>query len=226
MAAQSGKIKVIIADKQPLFRKGVEFFLKEAADIIICAEASSEAELVTRVVNEIPDVVLLDISLASDGMELARMVKQHVPSVAVIVIAPAPNDEGLFMAIKARAAGYVSRDISSDELINIVRRASRGEYPLNDSFLSQPKVAAQVLEQFQDFSWGKGVETFVSPLTPRETEILNYMAKGYLNKQIAGMLDISEQTIKNHVTSILRKLDANARTQAVITAVRRGIIKI
>jgi len=223
---QTGKIKVIIADRQPLFRKGVEFYLKEAEDIFICAEVSSEAELVTRVVNEIPDVVLLDISLASDGMDLARMVKQHVPSVAVIVIAPAPNDEGLFMAIKARAAGYVSRDISSQELISIIRRASRGEYPLNDSFLSQPKVAAQVLEQFQDFSWGKGVETFVSPLTPRETEILNYVAKGYLNKQIAGMLDISEQTIKNHVTSILRKLDANARTQAVITAVKRGIITI
>ena len=204
----------------------MEFFLKEEADIVICAEAGSEAELVTMVVNEIPDVVLLDISLASDGMELARMVKQHVPSVAVIVIAPAPNDEGLFMAIKARAAGYVSRDISSQELISIIHRASRGEYPLNDSFLAQPKVAAQVLEQFQDFSWGKGVETFVSPLTPRETEILNYVAKGYLNKQIAGMLDISEQTIKNHVTSILRKLDANARTQAVITAVRRGIIKL
>jgi len=223
---QVGKIKVIIADRQPLFRKGVEFFLKEAEDITICSEASSEAELMTRVVNEIPDVVLLDISLASDGMELARLVKQHVPSVAVIVIAPAPNDEGLFLAIKARAAGYVSRDISSEELVTIIRRASCGEYPLNDSFLSQPKVAAQVLEQFQDFSWGKGIETFVSPLTPRETEILNYMAKGYLNKQIAGTLDISEQTIKNHVTSILRKLDANARTQAVITAVRRGIITI
>ena len=226
MTAHSGKIKVIVADRQPLFRKGVEFFLKEAEDIIISAEVSSEKELLARVVNEIPDVVLLDISLNSDGMELARAVKQHVPSVAVIVIATAPNDEGLFMAIKARAAGYVSRDISSEELVTIIRRASRGEYPLNDSFLSQPKVAAQVLEQFQDFSWGKGVETFVSPLTPRETQILNYMAKGYLNKQIAGMLDISEQTIKNHVTSILRKLDANARTQAVITAVRRGIISL
>jgi len=223
---QSAKIKVIVADRQPLFRKGVEFFLKEAEDIIISAEVSSESELLAKVVYEIPDVVLLDISLNSEGMELARVVKQHVPSVAVIVIAPAPNDEGLFMAIKARAAGYVSRDISSDELVNIIRRASRGEYPLNDSFLSQPKVAAQVLEQFQDFSWGKGVETFVSPLTPRETQILNYMAKGYLNKQIAGMLDISEQTIKNHVTSMLRKLDANARTQAVITAVRRGIISL
>jgi len=226
LTAQSGKIKVIVADRQPLFRKGIEYFLKEAEDITISAEASSESELLAKVVYEIPDVVLLDISLNSEGMELARVVKQHVPSVAVIVMAPAPNDEGLFMAIKARAAGYVSRDISSDELINIIRRASRGEYPLNDSFLSQPKVAAQVLEQFQDFSWGKGVETFVSPLTPRETQILNYMAKGYLNKQIAGMLDISEQTIKNHVTSILRKLDANARTQAVITAVRRGIISL
>jgi len=226
LIAQSGKIKVIVADRQPLFRKGIEYFLKEAEDIIISAEASSESELLAKVVYEIPDVVLLDISLNREGMELARVVKQHVPSVAVIVMAPAPNDEGLFMAIKARAAGYVSRDISSDELINIIRRASRGEYPLNDSFLSQPKVAAQVLEQFQDFSWGKGVEPFVSPLTPRETQILNYMAKGYLNKQIAGMLDISEQTIKNHVTSILRKLDANARTQAVITAVRRGIISL
>jgi len=216
----------MVADRQPLFRKGIEYFLKEAEDITISAEASSESELLAGVVNEIPDVVLLDISLNNDGMELARMVKQHVPSVAVIVMAPAPNDEGLFTAIKARAAGYVSRDISSDELINIIRRAARGEYPLNDSFLSQPRVAAQVLEQFQDFSWGKGVETFVSPLTPRETQILNYMAKGYLYKQIAGMLDISEQTIKNHVTSILRKLDANARTQAVITAVRRGIISL
>jgi len=216
----------MVADRQPLFRKGIEYFLKEAEDITISAEASRESELLAGVVNEIPDVVLLDISLNNDGMELARMVKQHVPSVAVIVMAPAPNDEGLFTAIKARAAGYVSRDISSDELINIIRRAARGEYPLNDSFLSQPRVAAQVLEQFQDFSWGKGVETFVSPLTPRETQILNYMAKGYLNKQIAGMLDISEQTIKNHVTSILRKLDANARTQAVITAVRRGIISL
>jgi len=198
------KIKVIIADQQPLFRKGIHFYLSEAPDIEICAEAGSEKEVVSSVVREIPDVVLLDISLASEGMDLARVVKQHVPTAAVIVISPAPNDEGLFMAIKARAAGYISRNISSEELINVIRRAARGEYPLNDTFLSQPKVAAQVLEQFQDFSW----------------------AKGHLNKQIAGMLDISEQTIKNHVTSILRKLDANARTQAVITAVKRGIITI
>jgi two-component system, NarL family, response regulator DegU len=221
-----GKIRVVIADQQPMFRKGLEYFLSQAQDIVIIAESSTEGELVNAVVTQIPDVVLLDISLASDGMDLARVVKQHVPSVAVIIISPDPNDAGLFNAIKARAAGYISRNIASEELINIIRRAAKGEYPLNDNFLSQPKVAAQVLEQFQDFSWGKGVESFVSPLTPRETEILSYMAKGYLNKQIANTLDISEQTIKNHVTSILRKLDANARTQAVITAVRRGIISL
>ena len=220
------KIKVIIADQQPLFRKGIEYLISQVSDIVICAEASTGPDLVTAVVNEVPDVVLMDISLASDGMELARAVKQHVPSVAVIVISPSPNDEGLFMAIKARAAGYVSRNIAAEDLITIIRRSAAGEYPLNDNFLSQPKVAAQVLEQFQDFSWGKGVENFVSPLTPRETEILNHMAKGYLNKQIAVNLDISEQTIKNHVTSILRKLDSNARTQAVITAVRRGLISL
>jgi DNA-binding NarL/FixJ family response regulator len=224
--AIQGKIRVVIADQQPMFRKGLEYFLSEAQEIIIIAEVSTEGDLVNAVVTQIPDVVLLDISLASDGMDLARVVKQHVPSVAVIIISPDPNDAGLFNAIKARAAGYVSRNIASEELINIIRRAAKGEYPLNDTFLSQPKVAAQVLEQFQDFSWGKGVESFVSPLTPRETEILSYMAKGYLNKQIASTLDISEQTIKNHVTSILRKLDANARTQAVITAVRRGIISL
>ena len=226
MTETQRRVKIVIADQQPLFRKGVEFYLGQAPDLHICAEASTEAELVHAVINEIPDVVLLDISLASDGMELAHVVKQQVPSVAVIVVSPATNDEGLFMAIKARAAGYISRNISAGELIAIIRRAASGEYPLNDTFLTQPKVAAQVLEQFQDFSWGRGVEPFVSPLTPRETEILNCMARGFLNKQIASLLDISEQTIKNHVTSILRKLDANARTQAVVTAVRRGLISL
>jgi len=226
MVMPDRKIKVVIADQQPLFRQGVHYSLSQVPDIQIVAEAGTEADLVTSVVNETPDVVLLDINLAGDGMELARTVKQHVSSVAIIIISPSPDDEGLFQAIKARAAGYVSRNIAVEDLIAIVCRAASGEYPLNDNFLSQPKVAARVLEQFQDFSWGKGIETFVSPLTPRETEILNYMAKGYLNKQIASLLDISEQTIKNHVTSILRKLDANARTQAVITAVRRGIISL
>jgi two-component system response regulator DegU len=227
MPKERQKIRVLIADQQPLFRQGVRSTLNSIADIDICGEVDSSNELMSAIGSLYPDVVLLDIDLTSnEGMDLAKAVKQLLPSAAVILFSPQPNDDELFQAIKSRVAGYVKRDISSSELVTTIRKAAGGEHPINDTFLAQPKVAHQVLEQFQDFSWGKGAESFVSPLTPRETEILTYMAQGYFNKQIALELNISEQTIKNHITSILRKLDANARTQAVITALKRGFITL
>lgn len=227
MAGGHEKIKVLIADQQPLFRQGVRSTLKQIADIDICGEVGSSNEIISAVNTLYPDVVLLDAELSrSDGLDMARAVKQLLPSVAVILLSPQPNDDELFQAIKSRVAGYLKRDISSDKLVTTIRRAAAGEHPINDTFLSQPKVADKVLQQFQDLSWGNGVESFVSPLTPRETEILTYMAQGYFNKQIALELSISEQTIKNHITSILRKLDANARTQAVIIALKRGFITL
>jgi DNA-binding NarL/FixJ family response regulator len=227
MAKEHPKIKVLIADQQPLFRQGVRSTLNQIADIDICGEVGSSNEVISAINTSYPDVVLLDIELSlSDGMDLAKAIKQLLPTVAVILLSPQPNDDELFQAIKSRVAGYLKRDISSNELVATIRRAAAGEHPINDTFLSQPKVAHQVLEQFQNFSWGTGVESFVSPLTPRETEILSYMAQGYFNKQIALELNISEQTIKNHITSILRKLDANARTQAVIIAIKRGLITL
>ena len=227
MAKERQKIRVLIADQQPLFRQGIRSTLNQVADIDICDEVGSSNEVISATSTLYPDVILLDIELSSgDGTDLAKTIKQLLPSVAVILLSPQPNDDELFQAIKSRVAGYLRRDVSSSELVATIRRAAAGEHPINDTFLSQPKVAHQVLEQFQDFSWGKGVEPFVSPLTPRETEILTYMGKGYFNKQIAIELSISEQTIKNHITSILRKLDANARTQAVITAIKRGLISL
>ncbi|MGA7677619.1 MAG: response regulator transcription factor [Dehalococcoidia bacterium] len=225
MAKESQQIRVLIADQQPLFRQGIRSTLSQIADIDICDEVGSSSEVISATGTLYPDVILLDIELSSgNDTDLAKTIKQLLPSVAVILLSPQPNDDELFQAIKSRVAGYLRRDVSSNELVATIRRAAAGEHPINDTFLSQPKVAHHVLEQFQDFSWGKGVEPFVSPLTPRETEILTYMGKGYFNKQIAIELSISEQTIKNHITSILRKLDANARTQAVITAIKRGFI--
>jgi DNA-binding NarL/FixJ family response regulator len=221
------KIKIIIADQQTLFRQGVRSIFSEAGDIEISDEVDSGQKLLSKMSNLCPDVVLLDINLPfMENQDLARSVKQQFPSAAIVLLTPRPNDDELFQAIKSRASGYISRNVSADELIANIRRAARGEHPINDTLITHPKAADKVLQQFQDFSWGKGVEAFVSPLTPRETEILAYIAKGYLNKQIASMLSISEQTIKNHVTSILRKLDANARTQAVITAVKMGLISL
>jgi len=110
--------------------------------------------------------------------------------------------------------------------VDTIRRVARGEHPINESLTTRPKLAEQVLHQFQELSWRSETEDFLSPLTPREKEILDYIAQGYLNKQIAAELDISEQTIKNHVTSILRKLNANARTEAVVIAIKQGLISI
>lgn len=227
MTESPQKIKVIIADQQSLFRQGVRSILSQTDDIEISSEVSSGRDLLSTMNALSPDVVLIDIKVPTVGdQELARTVKQQFPSASVILLTPHPTDEELFLAIKSRASGYLSRNVSPDELITTIRRSARGEHPINDTLLAHPDAADKVLQQFQDLSWGKGVEPFVSPLTPRETEILTYMAKGYLNKQIAAMLNISEQTIKNHVTSILRKLDANARTQAVITAIKMGLISL
>lgn len=227
MVERGQKIRVVIADQQPLFREGIRSSLDQIADIEVCGEASSNHELLSGLSTLYPDVILLDIDLSADsGTNLAVAVKQQLPSVAVILLTPQPNDDELFQAIRSRAAGYLRRDVSSNELVATIRKAAAGHHPINDTLLGQPQVADKVLQQFQDLSWGKGVEAFVSPLTPRETEILTYMAQGYFNKQIAAALNISEQTIKNHITSILRKLDANARTEAVVTAIKKGLISL
>ena len=227
MIDQHQNIRLIVADQQPLFRQGIRSSLNHIGDIEICGEAGSSNELLSSLNSLYPDVVLLDIDLsAGSDLDLATAVKQQLPSVAVILLTPQPNDDELFHAIRSRAAGYLRRDVSSDDLVTTIRKAAAGQHPINDTLLAQPQVADKVLQQFQDLSWGKGVEAFVSPLTPRETEILTYMAQGYFNKQIAAALNISEQTIKNHITSILRKLDANARTEAVVTAIKRGLISL
>jgi len=193
----------------------------------IISEAEANDEAVSAVESSLPDVVLVDIDTPSDnGLKLARQIRQRLPNIGVIVITSNPDDEQLFQAIKAQAAAYLNKDITAEELVNAVKRTAKGEHPINESFVSHPKVAEQVLHHFRELPLGQGTESIVSPVTAREQEILNYMAKGYLNKQIALALDISEQTVKNHVTSILRKLNANARTQAVVEAIKHGLVTI
>jgi two-component system response regulator DegU len=221
------KIKVCIISPQSLFRQGVRHSLVGMSSIEIINEAEANDEALSVVENSLPDVVMVDIDNPSDGgLKLARQIRQRLPNIGVIVLTSNPDDDQLFQAIKAQAAAYLSKDITADELANTIKRTAKGEHPINESFVSHPKVAEQVLHHFRELPLGQGTESFVSPVTAREQEILNYMAKGYLNKQIALALDISEQTVKNHVTSILRKLNANARTQAVVEAIKHGLVTI
>ena len=171
----------------------------------------------------LPDVVLLGSDLASlSGIELGRKIAQHYPNTKVIVLSPDPDDEELFEVIKTAAAACLSKRATGEELANTIRRAHSGEYPINESLMTRPRVARHVLNQFRGM--GRTMEGLVAPLTKRETQILTYIAEGNSNKEIARILTISEQTIKNHVSAILRKLNANDRAHAVALALHSGWI--
>ncbi len=224
---KTNKIQVFILSQQSLFRQGIEHALLSMEDIEISGAAEANEEMLSTMDALPPDVAILDIdALADSGLILARKIKQRLPNIGVIVLNSNPNDAQLFQALKAQAAAYLDKEVTANRLADVIRRVAQGEHPINESLVTRPNVANQVLQQFQELSWRSEAEAFISPLTPRETEILNYIAQGYLNKQIALKLGISEQTIKNHVTSILRKLNANARTEAVVLAIKQGLISI
>lgn len=227
MPDNSPNIKVVIADRQAVFRRGISSILKQCQDISVSGEVGSAQELFSLLGDAQPDVLLLDTDLSSEqGTVIARSVKQQYPGVAILLLTSNESDAELFEAIKARCAGYLQREVSPEVLIATIGKAAQGQHPINDTVFSQPQVAEKLLHQFQDISWGKGAEPFISALTARETEVLSYLARGKSNREIAAALSISEQTMKNHITSILRKLNANARTEAVIIAIKRGLITL
>ena len=222
-----GTIRTIIIDKQPLFRAGVKQAFKDQSDFEI-VEASPDEDLSTLIESDLPDVILLDIDSPSlNGLKVGRGLIQRYPATRLIVMTSEVNNDELFESIRIGAAAYLDKKATTQELEAIMRRVARGEYPINDSLLATPTVAEHVLKQFQEMvSMGMSVESITAPLTNRETQILRYVADGNSNKKIAQILDISEQTIKNHVSSILRKLNANDRAHAVVLAIRRGWISV
>lgn len=222
------RIRVFVADRHALFREGIRRVLSAYPDLEVWGEGVPSSELLPELEAGGPGVLLVDIDLPSlQGLDVARLVKRRCPGYGIIVLDPYWDDEHLFRAIKAGAAGYASKDIGPRELVELVRQVGQGRYPINDAVLTRPQVAQRVLRQFQDLSvLGREIQEFMSPLSARELEVLRYVASGYSNKQIAAALNLSEQTIKNHITSILRKLDANDRTQAVVMALRQGWIQM
>jgi DNA-binding NarL/FixJ family response regulator len=221
------KTQVIIISQQSLFRQGIEHALTKLRDIKVTATAEVNDEVLSIIDTSPPDVALVDIDTPSDGgLKLARRIKQRLPTIGVVALTSNPDDAQLFQALKTQAVAYLSKEVTAEELANIIRRVARGEHPINETLTTRPKLAEQVLQQFQELAWRSEAEGLIAPLTPREMEILNYIAQGFLNKQIAAELAISEQTIKNHVTSILRKLNANARTEAVVVALKQGLISL
>jgi DNA-binding NarL/FixJ family response regulator len=203
-------------------------------DCEIVGESTAVADVLEIARTSNPDVALIDAGLTfSDPLEIARQMRYLAPRLAIIILTPSKDEERLFQAIKVGAAAYFTRDITPDELADSIRKVSHGEYLIDEDVLAKPELATRVLDTFRKM--GSTVEeeeeesetkNIYSPLSSREVEILDYIARGNSNKEIAKSLKISDQTVKNHITSILKKLSVNDRTAAVVHALRHGWIKM
>lgn len=222
------RIQVLIVDDHPLFRRGVRWSLEGEQDVIVVGEASDGQSAIEQADLLVPDVVLIDINMPQmNGLEVTRILRRRHPQTGVIILTMHEDDEQLFHAIRVGAAAYCTKDVEGDQIVKLIRRVARGEYLINENVLNRPFVASRVLDQFRELSnLDQASEGVFSPLTPREVEILDCVAQGNSNKEIARILNISDQTVKNHITSILRKLAVNDRTQAVIYALRHGWIRL
>jgi DNA-binding NarL/FixJ family response regulator len=222
------RIRILIVDDHALFRVGIANILGREREFDVVGEAADGRSALEMAGMTSPSIVLMDLSLpAPGGLETTQRIRREYPATAVVVMAQDEDEESLFASIKAGAAAFVIKDISPDDLIHVIRRVSQGEFLINDKVFSKPAVASRVLKEFRELAvYGQEAQPIFAPLSPREVEILDNIAQGMTNKQVAYALSISEQTVKNHMSSILRKLAVNDRTQAVVYAMRQGWIKM
>jgi DNA-binding NarL/FixJ family response regulator len=220
--------KILVVDDHALFRVGIRDILSQEPDLAIVGEAADSRTAFDLAVQLMPDIILMDLTLPGvGGIETTQRLKRELPSAGIIVLADEEDEDALFDAIKAGAAAFILKDVGPDDLVTIVRRVRSGEYLINDKVFAKPSVAGRVLKEFRELAiYGQEAHPIFAPLSPREVEILDNIAQGMTNKQVAFALSISEQTVKNHMSSILRKLSVNDRTQAVVYAMRQGWIKM
>jgi len=211
-------IKVLIVDDHTVVRDGLTTILGREKDFTVVGEAKDGLEAVDRARELRPDVILMDLRMPElDGVEAMRHIAAENSEVKFIVLTTYDSDEYIFHAIEAGAKGYLLKDASRDDLFNAVRAVHRGES------LIQPGVAAKVLDRFAQLS-RQATDTEV--LSGREIEVLQLMARGAANKEIATSLSLSESTVKTHIANIFGKLGVNDRTKAVTQALQKRIIKL
>lgn len=207
------RIRVLIVDDHQLFRRGVATLLGGREDIEVVGEASNGAEAVERARELMPDVVLMDIKMPQmDGLAATKQLKVEMPYVRIMMLTVSETDEDLFEAIKSGASGYLLKNVDPDALVTSVLQVQRGEVPI------APTMAAKILRELTTPS-----EASIQSLTARERQVLELLANGMANKEIAFTLKISENTVKNHLRNILEKLHLQNRVQAALYAVRMGL---
>lgn len=220
---------MLIVDDHPLFRQGLVDVLETDPDLQVVAQAADGDVAVAHALAHRPDVILMDISLPNaNGLQVTRRIVNALPETKVVVLTAYDETEQIYHAIAAGAVAYCTKDIPPDGLLATIRAVVEGQYVFNDQQMSRAEV----------FDWAQGrLSTYdealppdngqsLTPLSPREMEILEMVTRGASNKEIAFRLNISQQTVKNHMTAILRKLRVDDRTQAAVYALRYGWVRL
>ena len=211
------KIKVLIADDHVLVREGISKLLELDEKIEVMGEAVDGQDVIDKAREFQPDLILMDLNMPKKtGIEASREIKELFPDIRIIILTIHDDEEYVYEVLKAGAEGYLQKDVSVDELRSALQMVFNGEtlFP------------ASVINRVMGRDGRKKEESIEDVLTERETEVLEMMAKGNNNRGIGEKLFISEKTVKNHVSSILKKLDVNDRTQAVIYAIKKSWVEI
>ena len=210
--------RVLVVDDQTLFRTGLTSLLSEDPAVEVVGQAVDGADAVKQATKFKPDVVLMDIKMPNvDGIEATRQIVQALPGTRVLILTTFETDSQVIQALKAGASGYVLKDSSAPAIISSIVAVMAGERVMASA------VANRVLEMLTGTATPK---EFYDGLTNREIEILKLLANGMANKQIAYRLKISEKTVRNHVSNMYEKLGIYDRSQAVLYAVKKGLVEV
>ncbi len=211
----AARIRVLVVDDHVIVRRGIRAVLEPEPDIELVGEAGTGATAIAQAQALQPDVILMDLLMPGmDGVEAIRRIKAQRPEVHILVLTTFAGEEMVLSAIKAGASGYQLKDSSPEALVEAIRAVQRGEASLH------PAVARKLLDEI---SAPPKQPPAAELLTPRELEVLQYMARGFENHEIAGELAISEATVRTHVSNIMGKLHVVSRTQAALYAIKQGL---
>ncbi len=216
-------IRILVVDDHTLFRRGIAAVLANQEGLVVVGEASDGLEAIAKAKEIVPDVILMDLNMPRcSGLEATQALQAEMPQVNILVLTVSEMEADLFAAVKFGATGYLLKKAEPEELESAILHIAQG------GAIVSPLMATKLLTEFKDLSAGverEPVEKANADLSPREGEVLQLVAKGATNKEIADSLFISENTVKTHLRSIMEKLHLVNRSQAAAYAVKRGLVR-
>jgi DNA-binding NarL/FixJ family response regulator len=220
-------IRIVLIDDHPLYREGVKKALTSFPDLTIVGEAGNGHDGLDLLRSLKPDVAILDVNLPDEnGLQITKRIVSELPDLKVVLLTGYADSEQPLHALRSGANAYCSKDIEHEQLAEIIRIVASGKWVFEGRVMEASEKQLWLDEQMAGIKTDGSSEDLFTPLTQRESEILNLVARGLTNKQIGYLLGISEQTVKNHLTSLLRKIGASDRTQAVVYALKHGWIRL